>query len=73
DENGDLIRLPVIELLLDEPTRWDSVYVMINRLQTLQQVVTAFFDAWAQCNISDKRLSDIDWQFLQDLEVILEV
>ncbi|KIK31462.1 hypothetical protein CY34DRAFT_40185, partial [Suillus luteus UH-Slu-Lm8-n1] len=68
DENGDPIRLPVVELLLDEPTRWDSVYVMINRLRTLQQAVTAFFDAWAQRNISDKRLSDIDWQFLQDLE-----
>ncbi|KAG1775059.1 hypothetical protein EV702DRAFT_1236596 [Suillus placidus] len=45
---------------------------MINRLRTLQQAVTAFFDAWAQCSISEKRLSEMDWQFLQDLEVILE-
>ncbi|KAG1782087.1 ribonuclease H-like domain-containing protein [Suillus placidus] len=72
DDNGDLIQLPVVELLLDEPTRWDSVYVLINRLRTLQQAVTTFFDAWAQCSISEKRLSEMDWQFLQDLEVILE-
>jgi hypothetical protein len=38
DENGDAIRLPVVELLLDEPTRWDSSYVMVNRMRTLEQV-----------------------------------
>ncbi|KIK32543.1 hypothetical protein CY34DRAFT_101246 [Suillus luteus UH-Slu-Lm8-n1] len=73
DDKGDSIQLPVVELLLDEPTRWDSVYIMINRLRTLQQAVNAFFDAWPQRSISNKRLSDVDWQFLQDLEVILEV
>ncbi|KAG1846477.1 hypothetical protein C8R48DRAFT_616251, partial [Suillus tomentosus] len=80
-------QLPVIELLLDKPTRWDSVYVIINCLRTLCQrqqdfrslqahrdisLYTAFFDAWTQCNISEKRLSEMNWQFLQDLEVILE-
>ncbi|KAG2365314.1 hypothetical protein BDR07DRAFT_1374397 [Suillus spraguei] len=45
---------------------------MINHVWTLQQVVTTFFDAWPQCNISEKRLSEMNWQFLQDLEVILE-
>ncbi|KIK33567.1 hypothetical protein CY34DRAFT_42461, partial [Suillus luteus UH-Slu-Lm8-n1] len=73
DDKGELTQLPVVELLLDEPTRWDSVYVMLNRLWTLRQVISAFFDAWTQRNISEKRLSEMDWQFLQDLEVILEV
>ncbi|KAG1759799.1 hypothetical protein EV702DRAFT_1208130 [Suillus placidus] len=72
DDNGDPTQLPVVELLLNEPTRWDSVYVMINHLQTLRQAVIAFFDAWAQRGISEKKLCEMDWQFLQDLEVILE-
>lgn len=38
DDKGELTQLPVVELLLDEPTRWDSVYVMLNRLRTLRQV-----------------------------------
>jgi hypothetical protein len=35
---GEPIKLPTVELLLDEPTRWDSVYVMLNRLRNLRQV-----------------------------------
>lgn len=30
--------LPIIELLCDEPTHWDSTYIMLNRLRILQQV-----------------------------------
>jgi hypothetical protein len=38
DDSGVNIQLPVVQLLLDEPTRWDSAYVMLNRLRTLRQV-----------------------------------
>lgn len=31
-------KLPVIELLCDEPTQWDSMYVMLNCLQMLRPV-----------------------------------
>jgi hypothetical protein len=30
--------LPILELLCDEPTRWGSSFVMVNRLRILQQV-----------------------------------
>ncbi|KIK35014.1 hypothetical protein CY34DRAFT_35062, partial [Suillus luteus UH-Slu-Lm8-n1] len=32
DHTGSPTQLPVVQLLHDEPTRWDSVYVMLNRL-----------------------------------------
>lgn len=38
DDEGNPRQLPVVELLLDEPTRWDSAYVMLNRLRTLRKV-----------------------------------
>lgn len=38
DPSGAVIIMPVVELLRDVDTRWDSVYFMINRLRYLQQV-----------------------------------
>jgi hypothetical protein len=38
DDSGASIQLPVVQLLHDEPTRWDSAYVMLNCLRTLRQV-----------------------------------
>jgi hypothetical protein len=38
DDMGECLQLPVVELLLDEATRWDSVFVMLNRLRTLRLV-----------------------------------
>ena len=38
DDAGKTLRLPVVELLLDEATHWDSVYVMLNHLRALHQV-----------------------------------
>jgi hypothetical protein len=37
-DKGEPIKLPEVKLLLDEPTRWDLVYVMLNRLCNLRQV-----------------------------------
>ncbi|KAG2337291.1 hypothetical protein BDR05DRAFT_835922, partial [Suillus weaverae] len=61
------------ELLLDEATRWDSAYVMLNHLRSLRQAIDLFFDSPTQRSISKFKLSPMDWQFLQDVEVILEV
>lgn len=38
DDMGGKLLLPVVKLLLDEATRWDSVFVMLNCLWTLHQV-----------------------------------
>jgi hypothetical protein len=38
DEDNNRCELPILELLHDVKTRWDSIYFMINRLRTLQQV-----------------------------------
>jgi hypothetical protein len=38
DDAGTKLRLPVVELLLDEVTHWDSAYIMLNHLRTLCQV-----------------------------------
>jgi hypothetical protein len=37
-DGGEPIKLPEVELLLDEPTRWDSTFVMVNRTRNLRQV-----------------------------------
>jgi hypothetical protein len=37
-DRGEPIKLPEVELLLDEPTRWDSTFVMVNRTRNLRQV-----------------------------------
>ena len=38
NEEGEPIQLPILELLHDVKTCWDSIYYMINRLRTLRQV-----------------------------------
>lgn len=38
DDMGKKLKLPVVELLLDEATHWDSVFIMLNHLRTLHQV-----------------------------------
>ncbi|KIK10528.1 hypothetical protein PISMIDRAFT_124290, partial [Pisolithus microcarpus 441] len=73
DEGNNPVTLPVVELLRDVRMRWDSVYCMINRLRTLKQALDYFFLAAPHRDITDKQLDDMDWQVLQDMEVVLEV
>ncbi|KAG1728223.1 hypothetical protein EDB19DRAFT_1582133, partial [Suillus lakei] len=60
------------ELLCDKPTHWDSTYVMLHRLRILQQAIGHWIDLPAQHTIVHHKLSPMNWQVLQDLEVILE-
>ncbi|KAG1827548.1 uncharacterized protein BJ212DRAFT_1257671 [Suillus subaureus] len=64
--------LPLVELLCDKPTHWDSTYIMLNCLRILQQAINHWIDLPAQCTIVHHKLSPINWQVLQDLKVILE-
>ncbi|KIK17362.1 hypothetical protein PISMIDRAFT_49373, partial [Pisolithus microcarpus 441] len=73
DEGNNPVTLPVVELLHDVRTCWDSVYCMINRLRTLKQALDYFFLVALHRDIADKQLDDMDWQVLQDMEVVLEV
>ncbi|KAG1727189.1 uncharacterized protein EDB91DRAFT_1061236 [Suillus paluster] len=72
DDSGAIIQLPVVQLLHDEPTRWDSTYVMLNHLQTLRQAMDLFCDSPLQCHMINKKLSLMEWLVLQDFKVILE-
>ncbi|KAF9220321.1 hypothetical protein BS17DRAFT_686284, partial [Gyrodon lividus] len=38
NDKGNTIKLPVVQLLCNVKTRWDSTYYMINRLRALRQV-----------------------------------
>ncbi|KIM58277.1 hypothetical protein SCLCIDRAFT_28178 [Scleroderma citrinum Foug A] len=46
---------------------------MINRLRTLRQALDYFFQAPAHKDIADRKLSEVDWQIIEDLEVVLKV
>ncbi|KAG2062389.1 hypothetical protein BDR06DRAFT_1016327 [Suillus hirtellus] len=72
NNNGERMALPIVELLCDEPTHLDLTYVMFNHLRILWQAINHWIDLPAQCSIACYKLSPMDWQVLQDLEVILE-
>lgn len=46
DSHGMVITLPNVELLYDANTRWDSSFVMFNRLRTLRQV-SQYLTQWS--------------------------
>ncbi|KAG2347127.1 hypothetical protein BDR05DRAFT_841371, partial [Suillus weaverae] len=48
---------------------WDSCFIMLNRFRTLRKAV----DRFLQQSLLAKRLTSMQWHFLEDLEVILEV
>ncbi|KIK13051.1 hypothetical protein PISMIDRAFT_18265 [Pisolithus microcarpus 441] len=73
DENNQTTSLPVVELLRDVRTRWDSVYFMINRLWILDQALDCYFQLPANRELQDYKMNDMDWQVLQDVEVVLEI
>ncbi|KIK23162.1 hypothetical protein PISMIDRAFT_100930 [Pisolithus microcarpus 441] len=64
--------LPVVQLLHDVATCWDSTYYMINRLRALDQVCNHHYSVLS----SKALLRAIDlwmhWEVLQDLEFALQ-
>ncbi|KIK28681.1 hypothetical protein PISMIDRAFT_51629, partial [Pisolithus microcarpus 441] len=57
----------------DVRTCWDSVYFMINRLWILDQALDCYFQLPANRELQDYKMNDMDWQVLQDVEVVLEI
>ena len=88
---GDIVKLPVVQLLRDVKTCWDSMYYMINCLRALRQVsnppiyysmnimILSLSSCWLllRCShnvdIADYNLGSLQWDVLQDMEVVLEV
>ncbi|KIM52692.1 hypothetical protein SCLCIDRAFT_32445 [Scleroderma citrinum Foug A] len=73
DDDRNATQIPILKLLHDMKSHWDSIYYMINCLRTLRQALDCFFQAPAHKDIADRKLNEVDWQILKDLEVILEV
>ncbi|KIK15654.1 hypothetical protein PISMIDRAFT_114744 [Pisolithus microcarpus 441] len=81
--------LPVVQLLHDVVTRWDSTYYMINCLRALDQVCDHHYsvliskallqviDLWVRMpwntNLVPEKLEQMHWEVLQDLEFALQV
>ncbi|KAI9567261.1 hypothetical protein HD554DRAFT_2024198 [Boletus coccyginus] len=64
NNTGDIVKLPVVQLLCDVKTHWDSIYYMINYFY--------FLDALCNIDIADYNLGSLQWDVLQDMEVVLE-
>jgi hypothetical protein len=88
-EDGVPVNVPQLQLLKDVKTRWDSVYLMLNRLLALRPVSYFTYrpDNTDHCFMqaidwlfngqlkqhSSYRLSESDWKILEGLETVLEV
>ncbi|KAH7903783.1 ribonuclease H-like domain-containing protein [Hygrophoropsis aurantiaca] len=73
DRHNNEGTLPVIELLRDVRTRWDSLYYCINRLRTLRQAINLFLASPRHSEIANVQMTAMEWEVLQDLEVVLEM
>ncbi|KIL57978.1 hypothetical protein M378DRAFT_188346 [Amanita muscaria Koide BX008] len=65
------VQLPLLQLLHDVRTRWDSVYFMIQRLRILRPAIDHFLALNA--DLTRHKLNDAQWGVLRDFEIILEV
>ncbi|KAJ8896166.1 hypothetical protein PR048_001509 [Dryococelus australis] len=59
---------PVLEVVQDVPTRWNSEYAMLERLCTLKNSITA---ERASAQISIKKLQDSEWDLLEGYVEVL--
>ena len=71
--NGTILTIPEQQLLRDVRTRWDSVYYMVHRLCIMRPALDAFLASPINKDLHDNRLSDIEWNTLQDVEAILAI
>ncbi|KIK12109.1 hypothetical protein PISMIDRAFT_121442, partial [Pisolithus microcarpus 441] len=65
--------LPIVQLLHDITTRWDSTYYMINRLRALDQAIDLWLRMPRNINLVPEKLELMHWEVLQDLEFALQV
>ncbi|THH23039.1 hypothetical protein EUX98_g8138 [Antrodiella citrinella] len=77
DDDGELktrdTHVKVNELLKDVKTRWDSTYLMVQRLIELRGGIDYFLALPANKDLAMHRFSDTDWLALSDVCNILAV
>ncbi|KAG9310337.1 hypothetical protein JVU11DRAFT_9467 [Chiua virens] len=71
---GASTQVPVAELLHNMKSRWDSIYFMINQLCAVHLAINSFLSLPCGPNdeLSQHKLTPMEWEVLQDLEVVLE-
>ncbi|KAF8137053.1 ribonuclease H-like domain-containing protein [Boletus edulis] len=72
---GDKTQVPLVELLRDVKSCWDSIYFMINRLCALRLAVDSFLALphGPHDELAKRKLTPMQWEVLIDLEIILEI
>lgn len=63
------LNVPELKIKQDVPTRWNSVYIMIERLLTIKQPLTL---ALADLERAPENLSGSEWLILKDIVPILK-
>ncbi|KIK31365.1 hypothetical protein PISMIDRAFT_5833 [Pisolithus microcarpus 441] len=72
--DGETTIVPDLQLLHDVKTRWDSTFLMVNRLCALQPTADLFVTLPLQQKELEKvKISDAEWSVLQDYENILKM
>ncbi|KAI5982208.1 hypothetical protein EDC04DRAFT_2616861 [Pisolithus marmoratus] len=68
-----MCKVPVLQLIQDVKIWWDSIYLMIQQLWLLEQPINAFLDHPNNRDLKKYKLSQMEWNVLQDFKAILEV
>ncbi|KIM68662.1 hypothetical protein SCLCIDRAFT_20020 [Scleroderma citrinum Foug A] len=73
NEEGEPIQLPILELLHDVKTRILYVRSLLPLFNFDSKALDVFFQAPTNKDITDRRLGEMDWQVIEDMEIVLEV
>ncbi|KAI0246685.1 hypothetical protein BJV78DRAFT_1134685 [Lactifluus subvellereus] len=66
------VQVPELQPLRDVKMRWDSVYMMLQRLQQLRPAIDPYFET-ELVDFSQYKLSELDWEILEGLESVLMI
>ena len=70
---GEVIQIPGAQLPRDVKTRWDSIYFMLDCLLALCLAIECFLSLPAQKDLTDFKMTNMEWFVLQEYEKILNV
>ncbi|KIM73907.1 hypothetical protein PILCRDRAFT_80649, partial [Piloderma croceum F 1598] len=67
------VELPLVQLLRDIITRWDTVYYMVRRLHEMHPAIEHFLAMPVNRDLAKHRMTDMEWSVLLDVQVVLEI